>query len=204
MPTVDFYSKGQTDTLLASKADSSALPTSAQLVPPTSGASSGDVLTFDGSNVGWSAGGGGGKTVIATYNLNNYDTFATITTLFDDIIQNYGNSDYYMIIRNSESNTKEKVRIVLDLQNAIKQTASSTGYRIIPAYTGSIRRNYNYDVDTWWPVYIRTKIDKSAYPKLFYVIAGSSSISNVDLQSDNSNAVLYDCLIEIIQGSIDY
>lgn len=60
MTTVDFYSKGQTDALLSNKADTTALPTSSQLVPSTSGASSGDVLTFDGSSVGWSAGGGGG------------------------------------------------------------------------------------------------------------------------------------------------
>ena len=60
MPTVDFYSKGQTDTLLSAKANTTDLPTSAQLVPATSSASAGDVLTFDGSSIGWSAGGSGG------------------------------------------------------------------------------------------------------------------------------------------------
>ena len=60
MPTVDFYSKGQTDSLLSAKADSSDLPSSSQLVPSTSGASSGDVLTFNGSSTEWAAPGGSG------------------------------------------------------------------------------------------------------------------------------------------------
>lgn len=51
MATVEFYSKGQVD---------AKIPSAAQLVPSTSGATSGDVLTFDGSSVGWAAGGGGG------------------------------------------------------------------------------------------------------------------------------------------------
>jgi len=54
MATVEFYSKAQVD---------AKIPSAAQLVPTTSGATSGDVLTFDGSSVGWAAGGGGGKTI---------------------------------------------------------------------------------------------------------------------------------------------
>lgn len=50
MATVEFYSKGQVD---------AKIPSAAQLVPSTSGATSGDVLTFDGSDVGWAAAGGG-------------------------------------------------------------------------------------------------------------------------------------------------
>lgn len=71
MPTVDIYSKGQTDALLSAKANSADLPSSAQLVPSTSGASSGDVLTFDGSSVGWAAGGSGGSGIIA-HTYTNY------------------------------------------------------------------------------------------------------------------------------------
>ena len=44
MATIDIYSKAQMDAKL----------------PPTTGASSGDVLTFDGTNTDWAAGGGGG------------------------------------------------------------------------------------------------------------------------------------------------
>lgn len=51
MATVEFYSKAQVD---------AKIPSAAQLVPTTSGATSGDVLTFDGSDVGWAAAGGGG------------------------------------------------------------------------------------------------------------------------------------------------
>ena len=60
MPTVDFYSKGQTDTLLSAKANTTDIPTSAQLVPSTSGASQGDVLSFNGSSTEWSTPSGGG------------------------------------------------------------------------------------------------------------------------------------------------
>lgn len=80
MVTVDFYSKQQTDTLLSDKADTSALPTSAQLVPSTTGASSGDVLTFDGSAVGWSAGGGGGSSH-TTVNVTVADLYSTLNGL---------------------------------------------------------------------------------------------------------------------------
>lgn len=64
MPTVDIYSKQQVDALI---------PSANQLVPSTSGASSGDVLTFDGSNVGWAAGGGGGGATVTSYDLSIND-----------------------------------------------------------------------------------------------------------------------------------
>ena len=79
MPTVDFYSKSQMDTKLSNKADTSSLPTSSQLVPSTSGASSGDVLTFDGSSVGWAAGGGGGSGITA-------HTYSTLGDMINDLI----------------------------------------------------------------------------------------------------------------------
>lgn len=78
MPTVDFYSKGQTDTLLSAKANSTDLPSSAQLVPSTSGATSGDVLTFNGSSTEWAAAGGGSGIQAHTY--------STFGALYDDII----------------------------------------------------------------------------------------------------------------------
>lgn len=63
MATVEFYSKAQVD---------AKIPSAAQLVPTTSGATSGDVLTFDGSSVGWvAAGGGGGGDVWEELDLTN-------------------------------------------------------------------------------------------------------------------------------------
>lgn len=50
MANVKFYSKEQVDALL---------PGAGELVPSTSGASAGDVLTYDGSDVGWDAPSGG-------------------------------------------------------------------------------------------------------------------------------------------------
>ena len=59
MTTVDFYSKGQTDTLLSAKANTTDLPTSDQLVPATTSASVGDVLTIGNSGAEWSTPSGG-------------------------------------------------------------------------------------------------------------------------------------------------
>ena len=69
------YTKTQADALLADKADVADLPTSEELVPDTAGASSGDVLTFNGSSVGWAAGGGGSQTA---------HTYATLDALLTD------------------------------------------------------------------------------------------------------------------------
>ena len=65
MATVEFYSKAQVD---------AKIPSAAQLVPTTSGATSGDVLTFDGSSVGWAAGGGGGSSGWEEIDLSNLPT----------------------------------------------------------------------------------------------------------------------------------
>lgn len=50
MATIDIYSKAQIDAKL----------------PPTTGAANGDVLTFDGTNTVWAAGGGGGGSLTDT------------------------------------------------------------------------------------------------------------------------------------------
>lgn len=65
--TTSVMSQDAVTTALGNKADTSSLPTSSQLVPSTSGASSGDVLKFDGTNIGWSAGGSGGGMTPHTY-----------------------------------------------------------------------------------------------------------------------------------------
>ena len=50
-------------------------------VPSTSGASQGDVLTFDGTSVGWAAGGGGGtpSNMVTTDTVQNITATKTIT-----------------------------------------------------------------------------------------------------------------------------
>lgn len=69
MATLKIYSKDQTDALLANKADTSALPAASQLVPSTSGAASGDVLTVGASGPEWATPGGGSSGLTAhTYN----------------------------------------------------------------------------------------------------------------------------------------
>lgn len=78
MPSVKIYSKEQTDTLLGNKADTSALPSSSQLVPSTSGATSGDVLTFDGTNVGWSAASGGSSDYAILTSTVNWSELVTV------------------------------------------------------------------------------------------------------------------------------
>lgn len=50
MTNLNIYSKEQIDAIL---------PTSSQLVPSTSGASLGDVLTYDGSDISWAPSSGG-------------------------------------------------------------------------------------------------------------------------------------------------
>lgn len=60
--TTDVMSQNAVTTALGNKADTSALPTSSQLVPSTSGASSGDILSFNGTDTEWitpSSGGSG-------------------------------------------------------------------------------------------------------------------------------------------------
>lgn len=72
MATIDIYDKGQTDALLAGKADAADLPSAAELVPDYSGASADDVLTIENGAPVWkAAGGSGGRSVIETI------TFAT-------------------------------------------------------------------------------------------------------------------------------
>ena len=79
MATVEFYSKGQVD---------AKIPSAAQLVPSTSGATSGDVLTFDGSNVGWAAGGGGGggRTLTEITTKAELDAWMDSAKLGDEIM----------------------------------------------------------------------------------------------------------------------
>lgn len=55
MASLKIYSKEQTDALLQDKADMSDLPTSEQLVPSTSGASQGDVLTVSANGTVWAS-----------------------------------------------------------------------------------------------------------------------------------------------------
>ena len=106
MVTVDFYSKGQTDTLLSAKANSTDLPASSQLVPATTGASAGDVLTFDGSAVGWSAGGGGGGMSVHTY--------TSMTDIYNDIVAHFG--ECIVLVRLPKATTlgSNKPWIVID------------------------------------------------------------------------------------------
>ena len=63
MTTVPFYDKDQVDSLLGGKADTTDLPSSNELVPDTTGASQGDVLTVGASGAEWAAPSGGGPTV---------------------------------------------------------------------------------------------------------------------------------------------
>lgn len=57
--TTDVMSQNAVTTALGNKADTSALPTSSQLVPDTSGASQGDVLSFNGTTIDWAPVSGG-------------------------------------------------------------------------------------------------------------------------------------------------
>lgn len=63
MPSVDFYTKQQTDALL---------PSSDELVPSTSGASTGDVLTVGSSGAEWSTPTGAQDYQITNLPLSNY------------------------------------------------------------------------------------------------------------------------------------
>ena len=128
MPTVDFYSKGQTDSLLSAKANATDLPSSAQLVPSTSGASSGDVLTFDGSNIGWAAGGSGGSGITA-------HTYASFNALLNDFVQNKYNEHTF------GSNKSYDVSGFIISKNTILGIARSIDLTYKPStqvYTGGI------------------------------------------------------------------
>ena len=61
MTTVQFYSKDQVD---------AKIPESSQLVPATTGASAGDVLTFDGEDVAWTAPAPSGSVRVMTQYFN--------------------------------------------------------------------------------------------------------------------------------------
>ena len=84
--TTSVMSQDAVTTALGNKADTSALPTSSQLVPSTSGASSGDVLSFDGTNIGWTTGGGGGGSSLTTKQI--LQLFSAMCHISAD----YGNS----------------------------------------------------------------------------------------------------------------
>lgn len=91
MATVEFYSKGQVD---------AKIPSAAQLVPSTSGATSGDVLTFDGSSVGWAAGGGGG----------GGETVTDVTSISQLLNLMYNaNSGDYVTINEMTTGTRSKI-----------------------------------------------------------------------------------------------
>lgn len=79
--TTSVMSQDAVTTALGNKADTSALPTSSQLVPSTSGASSGDVLSFDGTNIGWNTGGSSGMSV---------HTYTSMTDIYNDIVAHFG------------------------------------------------------------------------------------------------------------------
>ena len=72
--TTSVMSQDAVTTALGNKADTSALPTSSQLVPSTSGASSGDVLSFNGTSTEWVAPSGGG---------GSYDTASSLLDLYN-------------------------------------------------------------------------------------------------------------------------
>lgn len=67
MASLKIYSKEQTDALLQNKANASDLPASEQLVPTTSGASQGDVLTVGASGTEWSTPSASGGMAPHTY-----------------------------------------------------------------------------------------------------------------------------------------
>lgn len=89
MAALNVYSKEQVDALL---------PDSSELVPSTSGASSGDVLTFDGSSVGWAAGGGGGggghPTTTKYSGYSSFFAAAETCEIGDQIFGSFTNSLY--------------------------------------------------------------------------------------------------------------
>ena len=65
MPSVNIYSKEQIDNLM---------PSSDELVPDTSGASNGDVLTYDGTDIGWMTPSGGVTRTTITNSLSDLIT----------------------------------------------------------------------------------------------------------------------------------
>ena len=74
MTTINVYSKEQTDVLLGNKANTTDLPTSSELVPDTTGASVGDVLTVGSSGTEWSTLSSGG---ITAHTYSNFGELAT-------------------------------------------------------------------------------------------------------------------------------
>ena len=136
MPTVDIYSKGQTDTLLSAKANTTDLPSSAQLVPSTSGATAGDVLTFDGSSVDWAAGGGSSGMTRHTY--------ATFGAMRNDILAHFNECivfvDYFDYYKNPVELISNNQKTTLDIvMTRINYSTSGNGSMSINRYrTGTI------------------------------------------------------------------
>lgn len=81
--TTFVMSQDAVTTALGNKADTSALPTSSQLVPSTIGASSGDVLSFNGSSTEWVTPSSSGGVI---KNISNVTSASALSSLLNTIL----------------------------------------------------------------------------------------------------------------------
>ena len=138
MASIKIYDKEQVDNLMSGKADVADLPSTDELVPDTTGASEGDVLTLNNNlQPQWAAGGSGGITA---------HTYSSWSDFIADM-ESHPHSLISMLATVYNTNAREFTFSLHPVLLKAKSPGQSTyNYFLIESCGGGTSSNYFYEM----------------------------------------------------------